>query len=153
MIDNNGNRTKTYYAVQQVNKELSPIADLYGKYENVGAVIYNRLNPFAAGAKLGLTKVEKQYKPEVATAAPLLCGCFTEKNGIGGAYVFTNMFEPQTGMAAPFTAVFTGAESITVYRKGIKHVIEGSTLTMTLENREGVFVTVDYGENTSRPVC
>lgn len=77
------------------------------------------------------------------TKDPLLCGCFTEKDGNGKAYVFTNMHEPETGKEATFSATFPGAKSITVYRMGEKTVINGCTLTLTLENREGVFVTVD----------
>ena len=143
MIDDSGNRTPTYYAVQQVNKEMSVFAEEYGKYENHGAVIYNRANPRCAGAKLELMKVADEYKPTVTTASPLLCGCFTEKEGDGSAYVFTNMYEPQCGMKASFTAVFPGAQSITVYRAGKVITIRSNVLHLTLENREGVFVTVE----------
>ena len=129
---------------------LSAFADVYGDYENHGAVLFNRANPNAAGAKLGLVKIDKKYQPAVLTAAPVLCGCFTEKEGDGSAYVFANMYEPQTGKDAPFTATFPGAESITVYRKGEVTEIAGDTLRLTLENREGVFVTVNGG---AEPVC
>ena len=60
------------------------------------------------------------------------------------------MYDPATGKTASFTATFPGAKRVTVYRKGEKTVINGSTLTMTLDNREGVFVTV---EGASGPVC
>ena len=153
MIDDAGHRTLTYYAVKKVNEELSVFADEYGKYENHGAVIYNRANPNAAGAKLPLAKVDNKYKPEVVTAAPLLCGCFTEKEGDGGAYVFANMYEPECGKEAKFTAVFPGAESITVYRRGEATEIKGETLKLTLENREGVFVTVKTDPNANGPIC
>ena len=142
MIDNNGQRTPTYYAVKQANEELAPFAEVYGNYENHGAVMYNRLNPDAAGAKLALTKVDKDYQPCVVTAAPVLAGCFTEKDGDGSVYVFTNMYEPQTGKSAKLTATFPGAESITLYRKGEVTEIAGNRLSLELENREGVFVTV-----------
>ena len=150
MIDASGARTDTYYAVQQVNKEMAAFADVYGNYQNHGAVIYNRVNPNAAGAKLPLVKVDSKYTPNVLTTAPVLCGCFTEKEGDGSAYVFANMFEPQTGKSASFTATFPGAESITLYRMGEVTEIKGSTLKLTLENREGVFVTVNGG---AEPIC
>ncbi len=60
------------------------------------------------------------------------------------------MYEPDTGKEASFTVSFPGAKRITVYRMGEKTVIDGNTLTLTLENREGVFVTVD---GKSGPVC
>lgn len=150
MIDNAGHRTLTYYAVKKVNKELSVFADEYGRYENHGAVLFNGSNPNAAGAKLPLVKIDKQYQPNVLTAAPVLCGCFTEKEGDGSAYVFANMYEPQTGKEAKFTATFPGAESLTLYRMGEVTEIKGDTLRLTLENREGVFVTVNGGAG---PIC
>lgn len=142
MLNDKGERTDTYFAVQQINREMSVFAETYGKYESRGAVMYNRIHPKASGVSLGATKVDDAYKPVMQTSAPVLCGCFTEKEGNGSAYVFTNMYEPQTGRTAPFTARFPGAKQVTVYRKGEKTVIDGNTLHMTLDNREGVFVTV-----------
>ena len=143
MLNDEGERTDTYYAVQQVNKEMAVFAETYGKYENHGAVMYNRIHPKASGVSLGATKVDAKYKPVMLTSAPVLCGCFTEKEGDGSAYVFTNMFDPQTGKTASFTASFPGAKQLTLYRKGEKTVIDGCTLRLTLDNREGVFVTVE----------
>ena len=37
-----------------------------------------------------------------------------------------------------------GAKAITVYRNGEKTEIAGETLNLTLENREGIFVTVSF---------
>lgn len=142
MINDEGERTETYYAVQQINKEMKVLAEEYGRYENHGAVLLNRAK--AAGARLGLLEVADEYKPDVKTGDPLLCGCFTEKNGNGKAFVFTNMYEPQTGKDAAFTANFPGAKSVTVYRRGETSTTAGDTLELTLENREGVFVTVEY---------
>ncbi len=143
MIDNDGNRTATYYAVQQVNGEMAAFAQDYGKYEIQGTMLYNRRNRDCAGAELAITKAAKKYRPGMKTKDPVLCGCFTEKDGDGAAFVFTNMYEPDTGKEALVTASFPGAKRITVYRMGEKTVIDGNTLTLTLENREGVFVTVD----------
>ncbi len=120
---------------------MAVFATAYGKYENHGAVLLNGAK--AAGARLGLVAVDDAFKPAVETKAPLLCGCFTEKNGDGKAFVFTNMYEPQNGKEASFTATFPGAKSVTVYRKGEATEITGDTLELTLENREGVFVTVE----------
>ena len=150
MIDNSGKRTATYYAVQQVNSEMAAFAETYGNYEIQGTTLYNRLNPDCAGAELDISKAGKKYQPVTLTKDPVLCGCFTEKDGDGSAYVFANMYEPDTGKEAAFSATFPGAKSITVYRMGEKTVIDGSTLTLTLENREGVFVTVD---GASGPIC
>jgi hypothetical protein len=116
---------------------------VYGNYDYNGTFILNRLHPNAAGAGLGLTRFDCRFKPTVVTADPVLCGCFSEKDGKGSAFVFTNMFEPQTGKDASFTAVFPGAKSISVFRKGEVTHVDGNSISLTLENREGIFVTVE----------
>ncbi|MBQ9880019.1 MAG: hypothetical protein IJM45_06245 [Clostridia bacterium] len=93
---------------------------------------------------VGILEVADEYNPDVKTGDPLLCGCFTEKNGSGKAFVFTNMYEPQNGKEAAFSATFPGAKSVTVYRRGETSTTAGDTFEMTLESREGVFVTVEY---------
>ncbi|MCR5040646.1 MAG: hypothetical protein K6C36_00950 [Clostridia bacterium] len=142
MIDSAGERTDTYYAVKDANAELAAFADVYGEYENTGTFIVNRLNKDAAGCLLPLTKCEAK-KPSVRTSAPVLVGCFDKTEGDGNAYVITNMYEPQTGKTAQVTVEFSGASSLTVYRKGGVSTVSGSKLDLTLENEEGVFVEVN----------
>ena len=147
MLDKDGKRTDTYYAVKQANEELAVFAEEYGKYENHGAVVYNRVSHLAtdvSGVSLDTGKVPAIYKPIMLSTAPILCGCFTEKEGCGRAYVFNNMYDPATGKTASFAASFPGAKGVTLYRKGETTVINGCTLNLTLDNREGVFVTVAY---------
>ena len=111
-------------------------------YENHGAVIYHESE--AAGGGVGLVEIDDAYKPQLETKDPILCDCFTEKNGEGKAFVLTNMYDPQTGKEASFTATFADAKTISVYRNGGKTEIAGETLNLTLENREGIFVTVSF---------
>jgi len=90
----------------------------YGKYEIQGTALYNRLNPDCAGAELDISKAAKKYQPITLTKDPVLCGCFTEKTGSGKAYVFANMYEPDTEKEAVFLATFPGAKHITVLPYG-----------------------------------
>ena len=143
MIDDNGERTDTYYAVKKATKELQAFADIYTDYENHGAVLYNKRNENAAGAQLGLLNVPLRYRAMVNTKAPVLCGCFTKKDGGGKAYVLVNMLEPQTGESAPVTVTFPGMSHVTVYRKGVRTEYDNNKIELTLESREGVFITVD----------
>ena len=143
MIDDNGNTTKTYDAVKQATEEIAVFSDLYANYENHGAMFFNRSNENAAGAKLGLKNVPLRYRPLLSTDAPVLCGCFGEKDGNGRAYVVTNMQEPRTEKEAEVTLYFPFASTVTVYRKGVKTEYHEKSLTLTLENREGVFLTVE----------
>lgn len=140
-INANGDRTDTYYAVQKVNSELMSFRDIYGKYENKGAYLVNGI--LASGNLTNtLTPLDSKYKLNVKSESPLLIGSFTETEGDGRAYSIVNMWEPQTGFNAKANIVFAGATEITVYQKGVQTVVNGDTLTLNLENSEGVFVTV-----------
>ena len=143
MIDDSGKQTKTYDAVKEATAEIAAFSDLYMNYENHGAVLYNQKNETAAGAKTGLLRVPLYYRPILKTDAPVLCGCFTEKGGSGKAFVLANMNQPSGGKDAEVTLQFPFASKITVFRKGEKTEYHEKRLTLTLENREGVFLTVE----------
>ncbi|MBQ6163443.1 MAG: hypothetical protein IJK23_03100 [Clostridia bacterium] len=140
LISDAGERTDTYYAVQQANKELAAFADVYGNYAHKGAYITNKAR--AAGANLQLVGVKDEDKPRIETVDPLLIGVFDEKDGDGNAYVFTNMYEEFKDKSASFKVTFEGASEITLYRMGEETVINGDTMTLLLAPGEGVFVTV-----------
>lgn len=142
LIDAAGNRTDTYYAVQTVDNELKAFADIYGGYNNLGAYLHNGRD--AAGAKYGfLMPVDAGAKPVVTSKSPLLIGCFDGKDGNSAGYTVVNMNEPQSGLGAAATLTFDGATKLTVYQKGIATIINANTCTLNLENREGVFITVE----------
>ena len=142
LIDAAGNRTDTYYAVQTVDNELKAFAGVYGAYDNLGAYLHK--SAAAAGAKYGfLMPVDESAKPLVKSISPLLVGCFAGKDGNSKAYSVVNMNEPQTGRGATATLTFDQAGKITVYQKGVATVVRANTCTLNLDNREGVFITVE----------
>lgn len=143
MIDDSGNRTATYDAVQKATKELAAFADIYTDYENHGAILYHGRDENAAGANLRLLPVPLRCRPLVNTQSPVLCGCFTKKDGGGKAYVLANMLEPQTGESAAVSLTFPGASHVTVYRKGVRSEYDNNKIEITLANREGVFITTE----------
>lgn len=142
LIDQNGNRTDTYYAVQAVNTEIKAISDAYARYDNQGAYLVNRLR--AAGTKTGyLLPVDEALKPSVQCSNPLLIGCFTEKQGEGKAYTVVNMTEPQLNKTVSATLSFDGASRITVYKTGVATVYDAANVDLELASGEGVFITVE----------
>lgn len=141
MIDSKGERTDTYYAVQKVDNELAAFADIYGDYECQGAYMYNSILSAGNETKY-LMPVDEKYMPTVVTSSPILSGCFTQIDGQGSAFVFVNMWEPETGKNASGIVKFDGAKEITVYRNGVSKTIKGDTLNLSLDNCEGIFVTV-----------
>lgn len=141
LIDATGNRTDTYYAAQTVNRELKAIAEIYGEYTNQGAFLVNGFS--AAGTQGGyLLPINDAYKPEVKSKSPLLIGCFTKESTEEQAFTVVNMIEPEKNKSACAQLCFDKERDITVYRNGIPSTVRSKTLTIELESREGVFVTV-----------
>ncbi len=141
MINANGERTDTYYAVQKVNAEIAPFAGIYADYDYIGTFLEN---PYlAAGTSSGyLTPMDEDAGCEIKSESPILVGCF--KGEQGRAFSIVNMHETGNDESAHFVAEFDGATEITYYRKGISHTVSGDTLGLTLENEEGIYVTVRY---------
>lgn len=144
LIDANGNRTATYYAVQTVDKEVSAFSKLYGSYTYTGTELYNGAN--AAGTNGGFfipSLKSKESTCTVTSESPVLVGSFVSKTDNGSAYVVTNMSEPQLNESASATLSFAGDRKITVYRKGVAETTTGSSVTISLDSSEGVFVTAE----------
>ena len=140
LIDADGNRTDTYYAVQTVDNEVAPFKELYADFDHIGTFLTN--GGRATGTNSGyLTPMTEEKGCNVFTTAPVLTGCFKKEDA--RAYVFVNMFSPDNGKSAKLCVTFDDAEKITVYRKGNVIRTEGNSLNLTLENNEGVFVTVE----------
>lgn len=137
-----GERTEQYYSAQTVDNEIKSFSSVYGNYDNLGAFVKNIVK--AAGTKTNyLYPVDDSYKPITVTEDPVLVGCFKAKEGNGKAYTFVNMWEPNEQKTATFTATFDGATKVTVYRNGVKTIVNGNSIEMTLAQEEGIYVTVE----------
>lgn len=125
---------------QTVNNEVAPFKELYADFDHIGTFLTN--GGRATGTNSGyLTPMTEENGCNVFTTAPVLTGCFKKEDA--RAYVFVNMFSPDNGKSAKLCVTFDDAEKITVYRKENVIRTEGNTLNLTLENNEGVFVTVE----------
>ena len=140
-IDADGNRTKSYYAIQEVNSELHSFAKAYGDYTNEGAYLINKLD--CAGCyEDAFLMPPKSEKPCITSCDPLLVGCFDGNDGASKAYTVVNMSELQNDSDAKFTMNFGKGKTATVYQKGKAQSFDAGKLSLTLESGEGVFITV-----------
>ncbi len=140
-IDPDGNRTQTYYALQEVNNELHSFADIYGDYTNNGAYMLNKLHSAGCYEDSFLMPL-KTEKPRITSCDPLLVGCFDGKDGDSKAYTVVNMSEPRDNAGADFTLKLNNGETATVYQKGVAKTYDSGKVSITLECEEGVFITV-----------
>ena len=145
MIDQNGNRTASYYAVQQANKEAKAFADVYSGFDYVGTFLKNASGADGTNAYgfLQTTPDRKERGCEIKSKDHILAGVFEAKKGNSSAYTFVNMNGKYTGKAATATIKFDKAKSFTVYQKGVATTFEDNKLMLNLDVEEGVFVTVN----------
>lgn len=140
-IDADGNRTQTYYSIQQVSEELHSFAKIYGDYENKGAYLLNKLDCAGCYEDAFLMSPTTQ-KPCITSHDPLLVGCFDGKDSASKAYTVVNMSELQNNSDAKFKMNFGKGKTATVYKNGEAQVFDAGKLSITLESGEGVFITV-----------
>lgn len=144
LIDENGERTATYYAVQTVNGELKSFANIYGGYSHLGAFLMNKIGVAGTLPDAYLTPVDSSAKPRISSTSPLLVGCFEKKDGSGiRAFTVVNMNEPSSGKSATATLSVDEDQMVTVYQLGKATTFNSTdSVKLTLQNGEGVFITM-----------
>ena len=143
MIDSQGNTTKTYDSVKEVDSYLDVFAVEYGKYDYTSTY---RINPSRiAGETVGKLAVAKSEEAiNLKTSNGIIVGSFTGKNSADGkAYVITNMEELANEVTASVTYTVPAGKTATIYKQGKTAVLNsGEKTTLTLAPGEGVFMTV-----------
>jgi len=144
MVKKDGTPTPTYYAAQKVNNELNAISDTYVQYKNLGAFNVNCTSstPYLA--------FDNQYKSDLITSIdsnrPILVGCFEKKEGEGKAFTVVNMANIYSVAKANVTFKLSQAQTVTAYIFGEPTILApdaNGNYTLSLENGQGVFITVD----------
>lgn len=139
-IDAEGNRTATYYAVQQSNEFVKSFAEEYVSYDYMGAFL---TNPYGKNEGMNsgyLSPVKGDKRCSVSSDDSVLVGCFSR--GEERAYTFVNLESTRTDLTASVNAVFENASQITVYTKDGVRRLNSNSLDYTLQTQEGIFVTV-----------
>ena len=141
-----GETTEIYDAAKKADHEILAFSDDYGRYKNVGAFNLNCDKP-----KFRYAQFDDQYTgfnilSDVTSAAPLLFGCFEEKDGDGYAFTVVNMNEPgKTKGSVDVSFRLDGAKSVHVWASGEKTELKPAdgVYSLSLANAEGVFITVE----------
>jgi hypothetical protein len=152
MLNDNNERTPTYYSVQAANKELAPFAKVYGEYKWKNAYLENMRR--VAGIHypiLGLSflpnniwnlpnPLPAEERLDLVTKDGLLIGKFDKIEGDGSAWVITNMMELKESKSAQFTVRFD--RPATVYLEGETLAYEAGLHSFTLAPGGGMFMTM-----------
>lgn len=140
MIDENGNKTDTYYAVKAVDEDIKTFAEEYGSYSYKGTLIPNP--SLVAGYDRGKLCVYKEgLTAPVESENGILTGCFEDNSG-NRAYIVANAEELCNQTTAVFTlTVDEGAQaSVTILGK-TENYTQGA-YEISLAPGEGAWITV-----------
>ncbi len=143
MLDSEGNRTATYYAVQSVNDELEAFAVPFGGYDYKGTYMVNAAK--VAGQQYNfLVNDDGGFdKPVIVSKDGMLVGAFENKETGKQGFVITNMEELALNKTASACVKIPGASGVTVYKDAEGKHYESGSFKLSLDPGEGVFVTVD----------
>ncbi len=140
MIDAKGNKTPTYDAVKNVNKEILAFDNAYLNFENKGVMLFPKDN---LPNTMFLESPLESFAPikTVNSDQPMIAGCFEDKDG-NQALMIVNYGDPSTSKSNKVSIQLNGIREVSAYDKGIKNRIKltKNTYETTLEPGEGKFI-------------
>lgn len=155
LIDHYGNRTQTYYSMQQLIAEVRAMEDAYNSFdweETVAYIAdedyYNALYDNLVHTRT-FTRDEADPLEGVSSMSgenDFLTGLFKDAAG-NKAYMFSNLVDSAYDTANKITVTFAGADEIVIYRKGRTgqyRLNEQGSISFTLGSGEGAFVIPLY---------
>lgn len=133
--------TEAYYDCQKVMWEIRELSDTFIQYKYLGT--------YTVKATQQWQKMTNEYTDfatihDIESDDALLIGCFNKKEGNGTAFTIVNLADFQKGNST--TAKITlgsPTAKATVYRGGKAAETYTGTINLTLENGEGLFITVE----------
>ena len=155
LIDQWGNRTQTYYSMQQLISEIRAMENVYNAFEWVETAAYiadeDYFNSMYDGLSTTKTFVSSDANPVDGVSAisadnDFLTGCFQDADGRKG-YMLTNLADPAFDKSTKVEITFDGAKEVMIYRKGrtVQHALDkNGKLGITLGSGEGAFVIPLY---------
>lgn len=148
LVDLNNEKTERWYGAQAVNAALNLMSDAYMQYDNLGAYTVNPTNA-------GFMKFSNQYKDfdaiadvSVSDNRPVLIGAFSSDTAEHSrAFTCVDLGDPGLALAMPteVTVELTDATTATMYYKDTVTTLtpdENGCITFTLNNGDGVFITL-----------
>lgn len=140
LVDRDGNATSFYYAVQEVNREIVAMEDLYMAFTWEGTM------PIGASGGGAYSLLRNPLKnlygvTEVKASGDTIIGQLRDKNRNRG-YMVVNYTSPYQNTEINVTMKFANAEKVLICKKGRRIVenLTNNTLQMTLGSGEGYFV-------------
>ena len=154
LIDHYGNRTQTWYSMQEVISEVNSFQHMYMNAEWQGVMTYTAdedysndlLNLIPSSITVGETDVPVKMKSHERIASvksdnDLLIGSFKDKDN-RDAFMVVNVVDPDFDDSATVTLTFNDCDYVVIYKKGEKVVAkaENGVVKLNMGSSEGYYV-------------
>lgn len=138
-----GTTNKQYDRVKAINQKLDGMQGVYLSYENVGVMLANFSQAESSVKKYAPDLLLESYEGLVSVEAKkdtrVLIGCFRNADGARALYVVN--CEPSKN--AKITLTFDKATEAALWGyNGLEDLLEGESITVSLEKGQGVFLTL-----------
>lgn len=156
IVDNSGNKNPLYDIVQEYNRQIHNLSDVFMKYKNLGVVPigkptnfklapqFDKQNEINKERNFSIKKLKKFN--DIKSDKAVLVGCFEEKDGKGYAAMFVNSVDPyKERNTCTVTFKASSKSKVTAYIKGEPVVLKPvkGVYTVQIDSGDGVFVTIN----------
>ncbi|MDE6398061.1 MAG: hypothetical protein K2L51_01940 [Clostridiales bacterium] len=142
-IDQEGNKTPVYYAVQQVIEEYEPMNDVYMSFDWKGTMLIGADPDYPNNAFEAVTNRLCEHKriKNTKVSQDTVIGTFKDGDD-RDAFMIVNYSDPYYALEDKVTVTFDNVEYVSVWRKGVQRVVKlkNGAYTTTLGSGEGEFV-------------
>lgn len=150
LVDWYGNRTQTWYSMQQLIKEVRAFESAYMDFDWQNTVCYTADADYEnyqfEGLKTSVLAYGEAEEPidgvkKMKADGDALLGYFTNADGYKG-YMLTNMADPAHDKSITAELTFGDAKEALVYKKGrmVRYALKKGKLTTELGSGEGQFI-------------
>ncbi len=150
LIDWYGNRTQTWYSMQQLISEIKAFESVYMDFDWQNTVCYTADSDYQNYQFEGLNSSVLAYDnaenpidgiSSIKGDGDALLGYFTNADGYKG-YMLTNMADPADDETITIELKFNDAKEVIVYKKGrmVRYALNKGVLTTKLGSGEGQFI-------------
>ena len=150
LIDWYGNKTQTWYSMQELISEIKAMEDVYLSFNWQNTVCYTADSDFPNYQYEGLrTSVLCSNEAEapiegvghMSADHDVLLGHFKDAEGRNG-YMLTNIGDPANDQTVTAKLTFEGADEVLVYKKGraVRYALNKGVFTTEVGSGEGQFI-------------
>ncbi len=143
LIDKNGNKMPSYYAMQEVTSEIRAMEQVYMNFNWQGTlpIVSNKYEGNDMYDYLDNALTQHSRISSLSADQDAIVGAFKDKDGNDG-FMLSNVTDPADNLTSNVTIGFNDADAVVVYKKGrtLIYGLKNGKTTISLGSGEGAFI-------------